>query len=162
MSRPQILPDDVRKTCIQLARGYERRVREYHLRRMQIIEATPCNHTVIKDPADPEDWKKTTWAYLPSAHSASRTGENIAEQLLALEEQPETKRMRAVEQAKLRIGLELPEDMRRKLANAVFINCQSGRKYPFKVLDVEGLSERGFYRAREAFLMDIAIFLEML
>lgn len=162
MSRPQKLPDDVRQTCIQLVRGYDRRVREYYDRRREIIEGTSCRREVIRDKEDPDNWKKTIWAYPPAAHSASRTTEGITDQLLGLEELPETRRMRAVEQAKLHIGLDLPEDMRRKLAAAVILNCKSGRRYPFRVLDVEGFSERGFYRERESFLIEIAEYLELL
>lgn len=162
MNRAKTLPDDVRQTCIQLVRGYDRRVRNYYDRRREIIEGTPCQYEVIKDKSDPKNWEKTTRFYPPSSHSASRTGEDKAMQLLGLEELPETKRMRAVEQAKLQIGLELPEDMRRKLAEAIILNCKSGRRFPYKVLDVDGFSERGFYRKRDSFLLDIAVYLELL
>lgn len=162
MSKPKRLPDDVRQTCIQLVRGYERRVRDYYDRRRKIIEGTPCQYEVIKDRNNPDDWKKTTRFYAPSSHNASRTSENKAMQLQGIEDLLETKRMRAVEQAKLQIGLDLPEDMRKRLVDAIMLNCKSGRRYPYKVLDVEGLSERGFYREREAFLLVIAVYLELL
>ena len=162
MSRPQKLPDDVRQTCIQLVRGYDRRVREYYDRRREIIEGTSCRREVIRDKEDPDNWKKTIWAYPPAAHSASRTTEGITDQLLGLEELPETRRMRAVEQAKLHIGLDLPEDMRRKLAAAVILNCKSGRRYPYEYLDVEGIGRTDFYDRRMRFLIDIAEYLEYL
>lgn len=162
MSKTKKLPDDVRQTCIQLVRGYDRRVRDYYDRRREIIEGSPCRYEVVKDKDDPEDWEKTTRFYPPSLHGASRTGEDKVMQLQGLEELPETRRMRAVEQAKLQIGLDLPEDMRQKLIAAIFLNCKGGRRYPFRVLDVEGFSERGFYRERESFLLNIAIYLELL
>lgn len=162
MSKTKVLPDDVRQVCIQLVKGYDRRVRDYHDRRQSIIEGTPSHHEVLKDPDDPDDWRKTTWAYQPSTHCASRTTENIMDQLLGLEDLPDTKRMRAVEQALHRVGLNLPEDMRRKLVRAVMLNCQSGRRYPYRVLDVDGFSERGFYRERDLFLLDIAKSLDLL
>lgn len=162
MPRKKLLPDDVRQTCIQLVRGYDRRVRDYYDRRRSIIEGTACHHEVIRDPDAPEDWKKTSWAFQPTAHAASRTTESIAEQLFALEELPEIRRMRAVESAKAHIGDDLPVELKRKLTEAIWLNCKSGRRYPYKVLDVEGFSERGFYRARDLFLIDIAQQLELL
>lgn len=162
MSRPQVLPDDVRQTCIQMVRGYDRRVRNYYDRRREIVDGSPSRFEAIKDKDAPEDWQKTTHFYPPSSHSASRTGEDKAIQLLGLEELSETKRMRAVEHAKACIGLELPEEMRRKLVEALMLNCKSGRRYPYRVLDVDGFSERGFYRERESFLLTIAVYLELL
>lgn len=162
MSKPKLLPDDVRQTCIQLVRGYDRRVRNYYDRRREIIDGSPSHHEVIKDKDDPDNWKKSTYFYAPSAHNASRTGEDKALQLVGLEELPETKRMRAVEQAKQQIGLDLSEEMRKKLIEAILLNCRSGRRFPYRVLDVEGFSERGFYRERESFLLAIAVYLELL
>lgn len=162
MSKPKALPDDIRQTCIQLVRGYDRRVRNYYDRRREIIDSSPDHHEVIKDKDDPDDWRKSTYFYAPSAHNTSRTGEDKALQLIGLEELPETKRMRAVEQAKLQIGLDLPEEMRKKLTEAILLNCRSGRRFPYRVLDVDGFSERGFYREREAFLVSIAERLQLL
>ena len=162
MSRPRTLPADVRQMCIQLVRGYERRVRNYYDRRREIIEGLPCRYEVIKDKEDPGDWKKASRCYPPAAHNASRTGEDKAMQLMGLEDLPETKRMRAVEQAKLQIGLDLPEDMRQKLVDAIILNCKAGRRYPYEYLDVEGIGRTDFYDRRTRFLVDIAEYLEMI
>lgn len=162
MSKPKKLPDDVRQTCIQLVRGYDRRVREYYDRRREIIEGTPCQYEVIRDKESPEDWKKAMRFYPPSSHSASRSGEDKVMQLQSLEELPETKRMRAVEQAKVCIGLDLPEDMRRKLVDAIILNCKAGRRYPYEYLDVEGIGRTDFYDRRTSFLLDIAVYLELI
>lgn len=139
MSRTKVLPDDVRQTCIQLVRGYDRRVREYYDRRREIIEGTPNREDST-----------------PLSHNASRVGENKAMQLLSLEELPETKRMRAVEQAKMQIGLDLPETLRGKLVDAIILNCKSGRRYPYEYLDIDGVARTDFYVRRTRFLVDIA------
>ena len=76
-----------------------------------------------------------------------------------IEELPETKRMRAVEEAKRAIGLDLPEVMRAKLVDAIMLNCKSGRRYPYEYLDVEGIGRTDFYQRRTRFLMDIAKYL---
>lgn len=162
MARTKLLPDDVRQTCIQMVRGYDRRVREFYDRRREIIDGSPSRFEVIKDKDDPEDWQKNSYFYPPSSPNASRTGEEKAIQLMGLEELPETKRMRAVEQAKLHIGLDLPEAMRAKLVNAIMLNCKSGRRYPYEHLDVEGIGRTDFYMHRTHFLMDIAKHLDMI
>lgn len=162
MSRPQVLPADVRQTCIQLVRGYDRRVRNYYDRRREIIEGSPCQFEVVKDKDNPEDWKKASRFYPPSSHTASRTGEDKVMQLQGLEDLPETKRMRAVEQAKLQIGLDLPEDMRQKLVAAIILSCKAGRRYPYEYLDVEGIARTDFYGRRTRFLADIAEYLELI
>ena len=162
MSRPKVLPDDVRQTCIQLVRGYDRRVRDYYDRRREIIEGTSCRHEVIKDKDKPDDWEKEVWAFTPTAHNASRTTEGIAERLLGLEELPETKRMRAVEQSRACIGLDLPEELRQKLERAIILNCKAGRRYPYEYLDVDGIGRSDFYSRRMLFLVDIAKYLDLI
>lgn len=150
MSRPKMLPDDVRQICIQIVRGYDRRVRDYYNRRRDIIDGTS------------EDSGKSTRFYSPSSHGASRTGEDKTMQLLGLEELPETKRMRAVAEAKQCIGLDLPSEMRAKLVDAIMLNCRSGRQYPYEYLDVEGIGRTDFYARRTRFLMDIATRLDLI
>lgn len=162
MSKPKLIPDDVRQTCIQIVRGYDRRVREYYNRRREIIEGTTARYEVIRDKDHPEDWKKSTYYFPPSSHTASRTGEDKAMQLIGLEEHPDTKRMRAVEEARANIGLDLPEAMRNKLIDAIMLNCKSGKKYRYEILDVEGIGRTDFYARRTRFLMDIAKRLELL
>lgn len=162
LSRPKLIPDDVRQTCIQIVRGYDRRKREYYDRRRDIIEGSTARFEVIKDKEDPDNWEKTSYFYPPSSHSVSKTGEDKAMQLLALEELPETKRMRAVEEARATIGLDLPEGMRNKLVDAIILNCKSGKKYRYEILDVEGIGRTDFYTRRTRFLIDIAKRLELM
>ena len=82
--------------------------------------------------------------------------------LLGLEELLETKRMRAVAEAKQCIGLDLPSEMRAKLVDAIMLNCKSGRRYPYEYLDVDGIGRTDFYMRRTRFLMDIAARLELI
>lgn len=162
MSRQQILPDDVRKTCIQLVRGYQRRCQNFEWRRAELLGGSANNVITICDAKDPYDVRKQIGVMLPGSHTASRTTEDIMLRLQGLEEDPETKRMRAVEYAANHIRSDIPAPMRRKLVKAIFQNCSSGKKYPFKVLDVECFSERGFYRERDKFLWDIAMYMKLI
>jgi hypothetical protein len=98
--------------------------------------------------------------YLPHGEGSGNPTESKFERLQAIEQWPETRKMRAVEFAKLQIGLELNnEELRQKLVEGIWLNCQSHRKYPFAVLNLPGISERTFRRRKEAFLMEIAKFL---
>ena len=162
MSRPKLIPDDVRQICIHLVRGYERRVREYYDKRREIIEGSSARFEVIKDKDNPEDWKKAAYFFPPSSHSASRTGEDKAVQLMNLEADPDTQRMRAVEEARATIGLDLPEAMRNKLAAAIMLNCKAGKKYRYEILDVDGIGRTDFYARRTRFLIEIAKRLDLM
>ena len=163
MSRVKVLPDDVKQNCLSLVKGYSRRKEEYHLRRMEIISRTSSNQvTISRDKEDPFDVDKQEGAIIPGAHNASRTTEDITLRLIGLEKLPETRRMRAVEYAGERIGLDLSEQDRKTLVNAIFKSCINGRKYPFERLGVVGMERSCFYDRRLKFLMDIAKYMEMI
>lgn len=163
MSRVKAMPDDVKQSCISLVKGYARRKMEYNLRRQELIHKTPNNHvTVYWDPSDPYNTNRQIGAVIPSGHNASRTTENIAEQIQALEKRPETRRMRAVEYAAERVGLDLGEKDRQHLKNAIFKSCIDGRKYPFERLGIDNMERSCFYDRRRKFLYDIAIFMDLI
>lgn len=153
MGRHKLMPDDIRRECLSIVAGYNRRVRNYYTARREIIDHSPHRYVEVGD----------EWVYLPSAHEASRSAENIALALDALEKKYETKKMRAVEYAKQRIGADLPEcELKHRLVDAIMLNCRSGRRYPYACFDLTGIEKTNFYDRRGDFLMDIAVFLEML
>lgn len=162
MSRVKQIPDDVRKVCIQIVCGYQRRRQAYMLRRSELMANTPDNIVTIRDKEDPTNENLHEGVYIPGSHTASRTTENIAERIMGLEDHPETKRMRAVEYAAKRVGLDLPENQREVLKKAIIISCIQGRKYPFERLMVEGMERSCFYDRRMKFLVDIAKYMEMI
>jgi len=162
MSRTKILPDDVKKNCISLVEGYDRRKEAYNLRRAELIYSSHNNIVTIKDPDHPDDERKGEGVYIAGSRFASRTTENIAEQILGLENLLETQRMRAVEYAADNVGLDLAEKDRQILINAMFKSCIQGRKYPFERLGVEGMERSCFYERRLKFLADIAKYMKMI
>lgn len=161
MSRVKTLPDDVKQNCLALVRGYNRRREEYRLRRMEALSNSPDNVYTIRDKEHPEDERKHVGVLIPGAHHASRTTEDVTLRLEGLENLIETKRMRAVEYAAERVGLDLPEDQRRKLVKAIFTSCIQGRRYPFERLQVEGMERTCFYDRRMKFLVDIAKYMDL-
>lgn len=153
MARSKLMPDDIRRECLSIVSGYNRRLRNYYTARREIIDQTPQRYVEVGD----------EWVYLPSSHDAARTAENIAIALEALEQKSETKKLRAVEYARNRIGSDLPEcDLKHRLVDAIMLNCRSGRKFPYAVFDLTGIEKTNFYDRRGDFLMDIAKYLEML
>ena len=161
MSRMKVLPEDVKQSCICLVKGYSRRKQEYKLKREELMNNSPNNVYTIRDRERPDDESRLIGVMMPGAHNASRTTENIAQRLQGLEDQPDTKRMRAVEYALKHIGLDLPDDQRKLLTEAIYISCINGRKCPFERLNIVGMERTSFYNRRARFLFDIAKFMGM-
>lgn len=159
MPKKPNLPYDVRQECLWIVRGYDRRVKAYHEARREIIDGAACGFVDTK----PQKDKPSVRAYLPHGSGTGRPAENKMEQLAAIEDWPETRKMRAVENAKLHIGLDLQnEELRQRLAEGIILNCQSRKQYPYAILDLPGISERTFKRRKYEFLSDIAEFLKMI
>lgn len=135
--------------------------KEYKLRREELLNNTPSKLYTIRDERDPYDERKHIGVIIPGSHQASRTTEDIAERLQGMENLLETKRMRAVEHAAELIGLDLPEDQRKKLVNGIFASCIRWRKYPFERMGIEGMERSCFYDRRRKFLLEIAKYMEM-
>lgn len=162
MARVKQLPDDVKQNCLSLVRGYARRKKEYSQKRQELMTRSSDKVITIRDKDHPEDDRKSVGVMLPGAHNASRTTESIAEKMLSLEDHPDTIRMRAVEYATDRIGLDLPDGQRKLLVKAIFTSCTQGKKCPFERLHVEGMERSCFYDRRMRFLIDIAKFMDMI
>ncbi len=69
----------------------------------------------------------------------------------------ERERLEAVEQALVAVGADIAADeVRHQLREAIMLNVKSGRKYPYELLHLEGVSRSNFYRRKDEFLEDIA------
>lgn len=155
MSKRAVLPNDLKQECIWIVRGYKRRVSAYMEARREIIDGTGCRYETIKD----EKTGKYIRVYPPHGNMPGRASEDKMQQLSAIEDWPETKKMRAVEHARIGAGPDLPHEMRQKLVDAILLNCENRREYPYEYLDVSGMGKTDFYERRTAFLVDIANFL---
>lgn len=142
MSRKQTLPYDVRLECIAYVRGYPRRVQAYNDARSEILS---CGSSATEG--------------MPRSPGIGRPSESKTEQLAAIENWAETKKMRAVEYAIDRCGRDLEsESIRKQLTQGIMRNCQGKHKYSRNKIIVPGISERTFSRRKEQFLYDIAIY----
>lgn len=140
MSRKQTLPYDVRLECIAYVRGYPRRVQAYNDARSEILSSG-----------------SSATEGMPRSPGIGRPAESKAEQLAAIENWPETKKMRAVEYAIDRCGRDIGSDtIRRQLIYGIMRNCQGKHKYARNRIVIPGISEATFSRRKERFLHDVA------
>ena len=143
MSHKDKMPHDIEQACLWVVRGYDRRVRAYYDAVYQVEHGTYC--------ADGSGGRPI---------GIGRPCETKAEALAEIDGWPETKRMRAVEQALHAISCDVvSEEQRKRLRFGIMLNCESGRKYPFEYLSVDCVSRMDFYRRRKRFLREIAKFL---
>lgn len=69
----------------------------------------------------------------------------------------DVQRIHAVEYALNQIGHDNQDcDTRQRLRNAIVLNCESGKQYPFERLAVDGFSRSEFYRRKDKFLYSVA------
>lgn len=171
MSKHEKLPYDIKQECLWIVRGYDRRVKQYHAQRQDVIESGGANYvtyTHIDQMKDEKtgavvEKKEERREYLPHSGSVGRPSEDKQARLEAIESYPETLKMRAVEHAKLRIGLDCKsEEIRQLLINGIILNCESGRNYPFQYLNLPEFSDSDFHRRKDRFLTDIAKFLKII
>ena len=170
MGRKKVLPDDLKMQCIGMVRGYDRRVVLYHERRNAVLYASPA--PVIERYKDGQEGKRRgesksgkkveLWefagALVPRGNALHDPTASKTELLENIEQLPDTKMMRAVEQAKFLIGVDLEESQRQRLATAIWDSCIFGRNFTFAYCNLP-MDKATFYRRRMKFLWDIAIFM---
>lgn len=145
------LDEDIKQQALWIVRGYKASLRRYMAARQDVILATPCSF------GEYVAGEETCRQYFPHSSDVGRPVENMQQALERLEQSPDARRVAAVDKAKLLIGEDLQDgELRRKLTNAILLNCESGRNYPFEILGVDGLSRMDFYRRRNRFLQTVA------
>lgn len=145
------LDEDIKQQALWIVRGYKASLRRYMAARQDVILATPCSFGEYVSGGE------TRRQYFSHSSDVGRPVENMQQALERLERCPDARRVAAVDKAKLLIGEDLQDkELRRKLTNAILLNCESGRNYPFEILGVDGLSRMDFYRRRNRFLQTVA------
>lgn len=138
------IPEDVKTACISYVKGYKRLVYEYHKKRNDIIYAG----------------KNTSFDKLPGNGRMSDEPCDKTVKLDEIEGHFDTKIMKAVEQAKLHIGVDIPdEDERQRLKEAIVDCCRDGRRFVFRYCGLN-MDKATFYRRRNKFLCEIAKYLK--
>lgn len=150
---------DIKQTALWIYRGYNRRVKWYYQARKDIIESSPQSFSTYIDPAHGDECRQ----YYSHTNSNNDAMASKVIRLGDLEANPEYKRMRSVEEAKLRIGCDVEsEEVRERLIRGVCLNCESGREYPYEYLNLPEFSRMDFYRRRDSFLRSIAEYLDLI
>ncbi len=150
------LTDDVKRLMIELVRGYNRRLQIYLSARENIMLGSPCHYVTYKVKTKRKDGTiafKECRQYFNNSTIGDPTADKYL-RLEALENHIETKRMRAVEEAKLHIGLDLCEEQRQRLTDAIWDSCIQGRN--FRLDPALPIGKTNFYERRRKFLSEIA------
>ena len=137
------LPEDVKTACSAYVRGYKRLVYEYYQKRDIVLNAQKNNSIV-----------NLTGGYNDSSEPLAKTM-----LLEKIETHIDTKIMRAVEQAMLHIGDDLPDENERvKLREAIIDCCKDRRQFVFRYYGLD-MDKSTFYRRRNKFLYEISKYL---
>ncbi|MCL1903184.1 MAG: hypothetical protein FWF94_02055 [Oscillospiraceae bacterium] len=143
------VPKDVTALCEDIARGYERRKKDYENKRIDII----YSHSSGFEGA------------VGGSRSAGNTSDPSAakaERLMRLEKSLDAQFLKAVEQSLMMLGTDISRDSRERLRKAVILNCENGREYPFEYLGIDEFSRREFYRRRKSFIIGIGAILGLI
>ena len=132
------LPDDLKVTCINLVRGYERRVLQYHNRRNEVLYSSSA----------PPDGQ-------PRGSGTSNETLSKTQQLEYIETLFDSCAIKAVEQAKIAIGEDMADEPRRNLQTAIWDSCVMGKNFRLGHYDL-AMGSNNFYERRRRFLHKIA------
>jgi len=153
------LPPDIKRTAIEMIRGYDRRLACYNEARYNIINGSSCDfvtYTVTRRKKDGTIKREQCRQYFQHGSTISNPTADKFARLDALENHVETIRMRAVEQAKISIGIDIiDENQRQKLISAIWDSCIDGRNFVFQYYNL-CVSKSNFYERRAEFLTKIA------
>jgi len=136
-------PKDVTALCEQVIRGYDRRRKDYHNKRDDIIYSCGVNYSGIVGGARGNDKSDPT--------------ERKAERLQKLEDSLDFRLMRAVEQSLLSTGTDVSESAQRKLHNAIMLNIENGKEYTYELLNIDEFSRSDFYRRKRKFIKGVGL-----
>lgn len=153
MSRQSDMSRDTLKAALYIVRGQPRRVERYNEARAEIMESSPASFVDYKLPDG-----TAARVFMPSSKGATSDATAArAAALIALDEKPEARTMRAVDDAAARIGADLESKrLAAKLRKAILLNCYNGRWNTYERVAPAGIGRSDFYERRAAFLADVA------
>lgn len=142
------LPADAKQTVLGYIRGYKRRVSWYLRERDDIAQSVYVPH--------PERGENGTLAFMPGSGTPGDPTALKAMRLEALERHPNVQAMRAIEQARLRIGEDIKDDtIRSRMAESIWESCIKGRDFVFEYKNLP-MGKTCFYKHRQKFIYEIA------
>lgn len=127
------IPKDIRESVVWIIRGQKRREKEYAQKKKEILAGKDIKHINNKNLTE------------------------INSELLSLEENQETVRMKIVEQSLNEIGSDiLNRELREKLKQGIIMNIENRNECPYRNLNIPNVSEKSFYKYKNKFIYDVA------
>ncbi|MCL1881095.1 MAG: hypothetical protein FWF76_02845 [Oscillospiraceae bacterium] len=148
MNHNKKLPTDIISLCEDIAKGYNRRRKDYENRRLDIMYHSGARFENYTGGA--------------KGIAVSNPVARKVERLERLESGLDYKFIKAVENSLSKAGSDLPNDCRKRLTNALMLNSENGKDFPYEKLGLDEFSRRDFYRRRKKFIIGIGAFLGIL
>ena len=146
----RFLDEDIKHQAIWIVRGYQASLQRYLDKKQQILSSGSIG-TLIGTAKTAEG---------ASAKKEDNNGHEVwgtERKLKNLESMADARRIAAVEQAKKRIGSDLKnEELQKRLTEAIVLNCENGRQYPYERLGIDDIGRTNFFERRAFFLKEVA------
>lgn len=147
------MPADVRLSIISIVKGQSRRELEYRQKKSDILQGGGAKYITYENPKTHESHR----LYLPGSNSNKSVTEIKALALNSLENDAETKRMIAVQQALVETVNDIDDiEQKHKIQSAILNNINDRRRYPYRFLYLPGISKEKFYMYKSKFIYTVA------
>ena len=143
------LEKDVYQSTLWIIRGQKRRELEYKKSKDDILNGGGAKYINYRNKKG-----KNCRAYLPSSRGNKKSETEVkALALSALEESIETQKMRAVQQALNEATQSIRnKELQLRIQESLMLNICDGRNFPFRMLNLPGISEYKFYNIKSKFI----------
>ncbi|MCQ4948253.1 hypothetical protein [Bittarella massiliensis (ex Durand et al. 2017)] len=147
----RFLDEDIKHQAIWIVRGYQASLQRYREKRQQVL-LSACDDNLIGIAKNAEG---------VSVEKENGNGQGVrrtGQELKKLESLADARRIAAVEQARKKIGCDLKnQELQKRLTEAIMLNCENGRQYPYERLGIDEIGRTNFYERRASFLKEVAI-----
>lgn len=152
------LPDDIRKTVIDLVKGYERRKKKIAQKEREICSMPGGKYETIKTELGEER------VYLPSGKGGTSSPvEQQAARLEKLHNSFDYKCITAIDSALEALPLKnYNPELEKKVRDCIIASCVYGKKFKFRYSGIVGIEVSRFYQLRSLFLLSVAQKLDFL
>lgn len=152
------LPDDIRKTVIDLVKGYERRKKKIAQKEREICSTPGGRYETIKTELGEER------VFLPSGKGGTSSPiEQQAARLEKLHNSFDYKCVKAIESSLDALPLKnYNPELAKKVRDCIIASCVYGKKFKFRYSGIVGIEATRFYQLRSLFLISVAQKLDFL
>ncbi len=152
------LPDDIRRTVIDLVKGYERRKKKIAQKECEICSTPGGRYETIKTELGEER------VFLPSGKGGTSSPiEQQAARLEKLHQGFDYKCVKAIESSLDALPLKnYNPELAKKVRECIIASCIYGKKFKFRYSGIVGIEVSRFYQLRSLFLISVAQKLDFL